>query len=419
MTELACLHIPDFSAWALGRRWSSTRPRPSGIVVSVSGRVHAFSASLTATGIRAGDSLDRARNLAPDAEVHLRDTEIERAVWENLLCRMHRLTPRLQSICPTGNLNSVSVPRRHLSDATIAVESGAWALMQTPNSVALRELARELHAKIGIASHRSWSVLAAAYSKPGQVTQIPSHMTTPFLRQAHVSLLQCVDFSEDLIQRLLLFGLKAIQQLVELTQRHLSSQFGKEGMQLFQFLHPPQKEPPVPNYDPQAIDAEYDFDHPAFEPAQLEPVVPHLVERLIALLQGKRARHIELRLKERDTSQVQNHQRNERRAGRILKDPTAQTERLCAAAQYLLRQTIRDTHSPSPLTGGIDTMSIILSGLTQPHSVQTDLFTKKPTLVSLFKNMDQQFPGRLMRPTFNHADPFFPEESYRFEPVCP
>ena len=148
MTELACLHIPDFSAWALARRWCSTRPRASGIVVYVGERVHAFSASLTATGIRAGDSLDRARNLAPDAEVHLRDTEIERAVWENLLFRMHRLTPRLQSICPTGNLNSVSDPRRHLSNVTIAVESGAWALMQTPNSVALRELARELHAKI-------------------------------------------------------------------------------------------------------------------------------------------------------------------------------------------------------------------------------------------------------------------------------
>ena len=404
MTELACLHIPDFSAWALARRWSSPRSRPTGIVVSVGGRVHAFSANLTATGIRAGDSLDRARKLAPDAEFHLRDTEIERAVWENLLCRMHRLTPRLQSVSPTGNPDSAST-----------TPLSAWALMQAPDSEALRELGSELHAKVGIASHRPWSVLAAAYSKPGEVTQIPSHMTTAFLRQAHVSLLQCVGFSEDLIQRFLLFGLKAIQHLVELTQRHLSSQFGKEGMQLFQFLHPPEKESPVPNYDPQVIDADFDFDNPAFEPAQLEPVVPHQVERLVALLQGKPARHIELHLKER-TSPTEGQRRRERRAGHILKDPTAQTERLCAAAQYLLRQTIED---PSRPTVGIDTMSIILSSLTQPHSVQTDLFAKKPTLLPLFKNMGQQFPGKLLRPTFNHADPFFPEESYRFEPVCP
>ena len=415
MSELACLHIPDFPAWALACRWSSTRSRPTGIVVSVGGHVHAFSASLSTTGLQVGDSLDRARSLAPDAEFHLRDAEIERAVWENLLCRMHRLTPRLHSVSPSFNLNNVSSTAL-LSDTTVAVEYGAWALMHAPDQEALRVLAQELNAQVGIASHQPWSILAAAYSKPGQITQIPPHMTKPSLRQAHVSLLQCVGFSDDLIHRLVLFGLKVIQHVADLSERYLSSQFGTEGRQLFQFLHPPAKEPPLPNYDSQVLDAEYDFDNPAFE-----PVVPHLIERLIALLQGKRARHIELHLKKR-ASEANNHpRRGDRRAGRILKDPTAQTERLCAAAQYLLRQTIADAPAPgsSPFTGGIDTMSIILSGLTQPHSVQSDLFARKPKMGPLFKNMDQQFPGRLLRPVFTHADPFFPEESYRFEPVCP
>ena len=365
--------------------------------------MYSFSPSLNATGLRVGDSLDRARSLAPRAEFHLRDPEIERAVWDNLLCRMYRLTPRVQSFPKTS----------------ATVESGAWALMQGPDREALDKLTQELNAQVGIASHRPWAVLAAAYSKPGQTTHVPAPMTKPFLRQAHVSLLRCVGFSEDLIQRLTLFGLKMIEHVADLADRHLSSQFGTEGSQLFKFLHPPQDEPPVPNYDPQVLDAEYDFDLPAFEPAQLEPVVPHLVERLIALLQGKSARHIELRLKEH----ANGNSRAERRAGRILKDPTAQTERLCAAARYLLRQTIGDAPAAagpsSPLTSGIDNMAIILSGLTQPHAVQTDLFAKKPTTAPLFKNMDQQFPGRLLRPVFTHADPFFPEESYRFEPVCP
>jgi len=295
--------------------------------------------------------------------------------------------------------------------------------MQAPDREALNELTKELNAQVGIASHRPWSVLAAAYSRPGQTTDIPAPMTKPFLRQAHVSLLRSVDFSADLIERLTLFGLKAIEHVADLTERHLSAQFGTEGTQLFQFLHPPQDEPAVANYDPQVLNAEYDFDLPAFEPAQLKPVVPHLVERLIALLQGKRARHIELRLKERSTREGERPGLIERRAGRILKDPTAQTKRLCAAAHYLLRQTIGDAPvqgpSSSPITGGIDTICIILSGLTQPHAVQTDLFAKKPTTTPLFINMDQQFPGRLLRPVFTNADPFFPEESYRFEPVCP
>ena len=114
-------------------------------------------------------------------------------------------------------------------------------------------------------------------------------------------------------------------------------------------------------------------------------------------------------------------------AGRILKDPTAQPERLCAAAHYLLHQTLSQTPdrertvrgSSVPLVAGVDTLSITLSGLTDPHSIQTDLFARKPTLGPLLKSMDQRFPGRLLRPVLTHADPFFPEESYRFEPVCP
>jgi hypothetical protein len=32
--------------------------------------------------------------------------------------------------------------------------------------------------------------------------------------------------------------------------------------------------------------------------------------------------------------------------------------------------------------------------------------------------MESRFPGKLTRPVRAHADPFFPEEEYRFEPVA-
>ena len=418
MTQLACLYLPDFPAWALACRWSS-RSKSTGIVVCDAGRVLCFSHHLSAAGLRAGDPLDRARNLVPNAEFHLRDPEVERAAWENLLCRMYQLTPRVQSITP-----SESSPTGKDS-----AECGAWALMQAPDHDGLQTLAGELDARVGIASHRPWAVLAAAYSEPRQLTSIPAHMTKPFLLQAHVSLLRCAGFCADMVDRLLLFGLKAIAHVADLTDRHLNAQFGDEGSRLFRFLHPPPDEPQIPNYDPQVLDAEYDFDLPAFEPAQLEPVVPHLIERLILLLKEKRARHIELRLKEHPGGSGKDGRqpRAERRAGRIFKDPTAQPERLCTAARYLLRQTLgegdrtasRMGSSVPPIAAGIDTLSITLGGLTDSRSVQTDLFARKPSLGPLVKSMDQRFPGRLLRPVLTHADPFFPEESYRFEPVCP
>ena len=402
--DTVCLHIPDFSAWAMTHRWKSSASKSVGIAVCAAGRVFSCSPSLKRRGVELGDSVERARALVPDAEFHLRDVEIEMAVWDHVLARLYSLTPR---ILPVSDPKSVSSRSRGIW------ESGAWALLQNPDMNGLSDLAGELDAQIGSAPARSWSMLAAAYSEPSRLTSIPPGMVMPFLRQAPVSLLQHVGFCPDLTSRFELFGLKAIAHLTSLTRRHLSAQFGNDGETLFDFLHPDEEEPPVPNYEPRVLSAQYDFEWPVFEPADLQPALSHLLEQLITQLQGCSARHIALKLKGRCREL-------NRESSRILKDATNRPGVLANAANTLLQQTLKRKSPPAstPSGSGVQSIAVELSGLSLLPPEQATLFRAKPTISPLVKSMDTRFPGKLLRPVHSHADPFFSEEEYRFETVC-
>jgi hypothetical protein len=348
-----------------------------------------------------GDTVDRARSLAPDVEVHLRDVEVEKAVWNHLLSRLYTLTPQILPLTDTAFPSPVS---------------GEWALLQNLDMDSFNLLTRELNGRTGVAPARSWSMLAAAYSYPGRSTSIPPEMVMPFLQQAPVSLLQQVGFNAEIIERLDLFGLKAIAHVTTLTRRHLAAQFGAEGELLFQFLHPQEdEEGAVPHYRPAVLSVQYEFEWPVFEPADLQPVLTHLLEQLLTQLAGRSARHISLCLKGRT-------QRQHRQSSRILKDATARQDILATIADTLLQQALlkncKDPGGKAAHTMAVYSMAVELSGLSVPQPVQSLLFRKKADIDPLARAMDVRFPGKLTRPIQSHADPFFSEEEYRFESVC-
>ncbi len=403
--DTVCLHIAGFSAWAMAHWWKSSASKSVGLAVCAAGRVFSCSPSLKRRGVELGDSVERVRALVPQAEFHLRDVEIEKAVWDHVLARLYSLTPRILPI---------SDPKSPSSRPLGIWENGAWALLQNPDMNGLSHLAGDLDAQIGSAPARAWCMLAAAFSKPGCLTSIPPGMVMPFLRQAPVSLLQHVGFCPDLTARLELFGLKAVAHLTSLTRRHLSAQFGNDGETLFDFLHPDEEEPPVPNYEPCVLSAQYDFEWPVFEPADLQPALSHLLEQLIAQLRGYSARHIALKLKG-------GRRELNRESSRILKNPTNRPSILTNAANTLLQQTLfkkPSTRSQTPCGSGVQSIVLELSGLSLLPPEQATLFRAKPTISPLVKSMDTRFPGKLLRPVHSHADPFFSEEEYRFESVC-
>lgn len=451
--DLTTFHIPQFAAWSLSQRWcldadpatengSGSRP----IIVCDKGRVLSFvDERISRRGIRLGDPVDRARRLAPGAQFLLRDPDVERALWESILGRLYQLTPQVQPI--PDPLRPVPRKRRRSKrrqgsqpgdlfaqmggadteseaeseeggqDAIGLWDNGAWAVLQGPYGEGMEKLATEWGAQVGRGHRRSWAMLAAAYSKAGQITTVPEPMITPFLRQAPVELLQTLCFSADFIERLHLFGLKAIGHIFGLTKRQLVAQFADEGQRLFDLLHPDEAEPAVANYNLRTIGAEYEFDWPVFEPGDLQPVLKKLLDDLIERLGPFSARHLEVRLHHR--------RREDRFAHRILKDPTRSVQTLRTIGDTLLMQTLTESGVTvngigarrAPTGRSVDRVSVTMSGLTRVASVQAELFRQRPELKPVVLRVEARFPGKLVRPVHAHADPFFPEEEYRLEPI--
>ena len=78
---VTCLHIPDFAAWAMSRRFFSPTgdgesspylAHGGGLVVCAARRVYSCTPFLRRRGLAVGDSVERARSLVPEAEFLLR-----------------------------------------------------------------------------------------------------------------------------------------------------------------------------------------------------------------------------------------------------------------------------------------------------------------------------------------------------------
>lgn len=456
--EYTCLYIAEFAAWALSRRWRNGSQPARPLVVCDAGRVFSCTPGLERRGLAIGDPVGRARSLVPEAEFHLRDVQVEKAIWDSLLGHLYEFTPQIEPLPDprrahratgrhhadprraAGSANSRAGAGRsasgrrtpgsepsgrspadrgqsptHIEASDGIWDNGVWALLCNADEDAIQQLCRQTGARIGMAPGRTWGMLAAAHSEMGRVTRVPDGMVMPFLRQARIDLLLRAGFSTEMVQRLHLFGLRAVAHILSLSQRQLSAQFGPEGGRLHTFLHPSQPEPPVGHYDPRVLSAAFDFEWPVFEPGQLQPVLGHLLGQLVQRLCGRAARHLQVRLVGRD-------RRRPRQAGRLLKDPAGGLQVLLQAAEGLLTQSLEQPTTPPggvPVGRGVESLVVVFSGLTELPPVQASLFRNRASLRSLVKGMETRFPGKLVRPVQTHADPFFPEEEYRFEPVCP
>ena len=379
----------------MSRRWRRDTSSSGGIVVCWGGRVFSCSPFLRDRGLSIGDHLERARSLVPGAEFHLRDLEIERAVWDSTLSRLYDLTPQIDP----------------LPDMSRRDPQGSWALLQGADLPRIQAMVKEMGAQLGAAPKKSWAMLAAAYSRAGCTTSIPDHMVMAFLRQAPILLLQKVGCCPEMIARLELLGLKTIGLLLHLTQRQMVAQFGPEGKDLFTLIHPRHPEPPVPNYLPQVLLARYDYEWPVFEPADLVPVLHQLLLQLVEGMEGQSARHLEIRLQGQG-------QDSYREAGRLLKDPTHRLDMLRRVADTLLQaDLVKSTSQSVPCGTGVSRMTVVLSGLVSLPPQQMSMFSARPDLRPLATSMDHRFPGKLLRPRETPTEAFFPEEEYRFDPL--
>lgn len=403
METLTSLHLAAYPCWV--REWMAYGRGPAGRSHARSGTppiaiydvahngaayIIAASESLRGRGLLIGESLDRARTLFSDASFHQHDPALEGAVWEDILYLLADISPRLRSLAP------------------------GWALLDPFDMPALLALNRTLRARIGVASRslaapRFTAMLAALEAAPGGAVTVGPRDAKRFHDRTSILHLASFGFDGEIIERLRLFGLTSIGRLMPLTRRHLVVQFGSVGAALYDLLHPKGSEPPVPLFQPPpAISAEYDFELPAVEPAELLPVLDHLLMELTERLGLLHAQLLTLRLTGGGAEGI-------RSARRLLKVPTARRDHLRVVAQTILAEIMRPGNpdgEPEP----VETMRIELGGLVERSGMQGGLFEHRPAVYEAVKSIHRRFPGRLVRAVITDPDAYIPETGIRFEP---
>lgn len=369
----ACLYVPDFEAWVFQRAEGFRGP----LIAVASGRVVAATRLASRSGIEPGITEARASSLCPDVAIRLRDYELERAVWEDVLVRLHATTPFLESGAPPF----------------------AWLTPGDPTN--LRALVRGLGIRAGIASSRSFAQLASMKAAPGNTLVLHEEHFDSFLSRFGVGRLSEMGFEATMLEHLELLGYKTLKTASTLSRPHLNAQFGKEGDRLFALLHP-QNERAIPLYTPApVISCAYECEPTCSEPSELWPVVEHLADEACFRLDGRRCQRITLSL----------HQHGEPeplRRSRIVSEPLGKRSGLLNTLHILMNSALHRQLD-------VERVSVELGTLKYPTTSQKSLFNERPSVHAAVRSVNKRFPGILKRAVLQKSTLFL-DEAVHFEP---
>ena len=384
------------------------------------GRVIDVSRPLQPAGIPKGITLERARALCPDAEVRSRDTSLEEVLWEDILVRLNRYTPRLEA---------AGIGR---------------AFFRPPPKPSLHQLARAFEGCIGTGKSRSVASLAAvssligADSGAGRITDVQHEGS--FFGRTSVAVLAGLDFAEEMVERLELFGLRTLQDARELTCRHLEAQFGEEGGRLYELLHPSPDERPLSLFQPPAVVSyAYDVEHPYQAERELAPALSHLAPQASGALEERSCRRLAIRLLCGSEEirkvhifhePVRDADLLERRAQRLL-DALLEMHHGAKGGRENLHRKEVDKWVGNPQQGGadeknwsdkpggrVDILPLELGALCQPETQQRDFFDRRPALHRILRHLLRRYPGKMAR-SERHPPAPFEEDTMRLIPIEP
>lgn|GEM_PF-2938780 len=366
-----CLFCPQYSA--LAARFALRVPE---VVVQVRGKVSAYTAGLTDSGIALGMSVARAERLVPGVRIVERDAGREQAVWDAIIDRLFDVTPYLVSTT--------------MGEAYCALD----------NRRALTALLKELQAQGGIAQTRTLAKLAAVFVPPGATTLVEQENIPRFLAAWKVENLVELGFEEELVAKLKLFGLSSLTHLQHLTRRHMHVQFGDDGLRMHDLIKQIPVRTPLPLYQPPPMVVEHmTFEYRQREPVMLEAMLVEIMKKVIDVLQTRRTSIMEVGMLDRDGNVMC-------RLARILKKPLNQPSILRTAASTMLREMM----SPHRWAYGIE---VRLKGLSPPPTEQMPLFVQRPTIDTVGRSVARRYPNALVRVDRIIHDAYLPEEAVR------
>lgn len=369
--ESGCLYVPAFPAWAVARALPGSGP----VVVLAAGRAVSWSRVPALREVRTGDRVDRVLRLCPEARVHRRDASLEDAAWEDLLQRLHEVTPFIAPARPP------------------------FVCFRAEVGPAPAALADATGVRIGLAEDRAAARLAAVRAADRHVLALPSGGRQRFLRRFPVDLLAELGYPEVLPERLRRFGYDTLGAMESLTRRHLEAQFGPDGVSLHALLHP-SPDPPVPAYVlPPSRSAAFEAE---------EAMEPGAVDAVLRLLAGQAAAELgELRC-QRMVVELHVARRAEPRIGsRLLPEPHRDPG---ALARFALR-----LYSGIATPGDrVERIVLRLEALRRPSVTQASLFDLRPALMGAVRRVHRRYPEAIRRAVVRN-DALFPEDGVLFE----
>jgi nucleotidyltransferase/DNA polymerase involved in DNA repair len=368
----------DPPSWTLRRLGEVMRDEP--LLVHSGDEVVGVNETARRQGLRPGETVSRALQLLPKAKLHPHDPAAQTAAWEATLSTIYTVTPWVERISD------------HLLFAGGLTQEEA------------RDLAQTLQLRVGMAPSRGTSQLAALICNESQVRFVKHEMS--FIAQVPVRYLRGLEFSSDLIKKLLLFGIEFLSDLhrLRLTEKQLRAQFGKEGTRLFNLAHGNATEAVKPYAEPRIVKVSVSFEIPLLETYELQPQLERLTERAVKILGGLVCWTVTVTVISKQL---------ERTRRRVLSKATRELKALLHVVAY----TFDDAH-----VGGneVDGIRLVLGQLEPPKAHQQKLFTtlQRPDVREALERVDRKYPGGI---GVMNANPKgrFPEEEYFFTPLGP
>lgn len=375
------------------------------MLVHAGGKVIAMSEGLRRQGLQHGWSTERARAHALPCEPALRafQAPLTHLAREAMLGDLNRLTPWLEILPP--------LPDRHpLADLR--------AMAHLPDEQQARHLAVRLQGQAGTASDRSTALLAALQAPPGEVRIVPEGGEAAFRESLPLAVLRETGVAEDTLERLHWLGFDRVGRLARLTPRQVQSQFA-DGALLCRLLDTSDRRPVALFHPPPSVTRRHVLPDPAYEPAEYEPVLWHLVRSAVAGLEGREASMVSVTLElasegaPRMVSGILEPAPEGAprmvSARRLPHAPTADPREIRTLARLALEEARRaGPHLP------ITSMLLALEGLVRPQAEQACLWPERTrTLRQALERMEMQSPGAILRFVPQDAASILPEETYR------
>ena len=224
-------YLPDFCAKAHSEDNSG-----KDIVVIHKSHVYALSSQMTGIGIKKGFGISRVTSINPKCIIVNRNKTLEQAYYRSVLKDLYRTTPQIMA-------HDVGTPE-------------LWVEINSFDKWKLRRYLKKYLAKVGYARTRNLSKLAAFTAKRTELLVIRPENEGEFLKTFKTRDLRHFGFDLECLEILELLGFRDLYSLSKLTLRQLTSQFGKEGHRLFEFLTDETTTGLIPKWNPNSITIE-------------------------------------------------------------------------------------------------------------------------------------------------------------------